>query len=200
MDEDMTLEELKDILPKGTKLIIANDEGKPISQEIIGEYKKESTFETKFKELQEENYLIQKKYNDEYRAACLEEEYPSYKLREAFKRMGWKFYSLFLGQKGYRQAAQMLMHYVIWSHYWRAREDLETSKKTALRTRRVVGKNYCKRSQLGIDQYTENWLYSMSDSIDPLVTKSFDEDYGYKPKCNKYLEKGYTCYFTHSDV
>ena len=152
----MNLEELKEVLPKGTQLIIANDEGKPISQEVIGEYKQESTFEKRFYQLQEENELIYEEYREEYTAVRNETRYPSYRLREDFKSIGWKFYSLFLNEKGYKEAARMLLHFVIWSHYWRAREDLETSKNSRTETRKIAGKMYFRGYKLEIDHYTRN--------------------------------------------
>jgi hypothetical protein len=54
MNDDMTLDEFRDLLPKGSSLIMCSDEGKPLAVERIGEEGHVPITESELKTLQDE--------------------------------------------------------------------------------------------------------------------------------------------------
>lgn len=67
------------------------------------------------------------------------ERMPTYKIREEIKSLGWKLYSLSLEEGDFLKAAHAIIEYVIWSHYWRCREDLENMKANINNMKKVLG-------------------------------------------------------------
>tara|TARA_R110002126_G_scaffold240782_1_gene384362 strand:+ start:168 stop:668 length:501 start_codon:yes stop_codon:yes gene_type:complete len=124
---------------------------------------------------------------------------PTFSIRGTIKSLGWRLYSIALDKKDYNDAAHFILHHVIWSHYWRCREDLEKSKRYCTNVRRIVGKQYFKGYRLEIDHYTRNWLYANGNRLlIPEVMKSLDEFHCYRPEKNKLMPHGMT-YYTLSE-
>lgn len=114
-----------------------------------------------------------------------------YEEREKLKQEGW---SKFKDCKTPYGKMQILMHYIIMAHYWRAREELESSKKCDKYLKLIRGKKYYKYYQLDIDHYTEHWLFANKDQefMKDGVFESCKE--WYEPKESKYLPKGMSIY------
>ena len=128
-----------------------------------------------------------------------EERYPSYDEREKAKK---QFYLLLnepnasLWEKG-----SGMLHWQIWSHYWRAREALEDSTRPKTFLKKIRGSNYYPGYVLDIDHYAENWLWSMGD-YEPFCefVKEVEKQFCYKPVKNKYMRKGEVYYRLSENV
>lgn len=121
-------------------------------------------------------------------------EYPSFHEIEEIKSKAWDgFEKCTTREKVFR-----LLEGVIWAHYWRARMNLEENKKFHTKViGAIYGKGHpTKDIELCIDRYTNNWLYSMKDQLDlnEEVLELMEQEWGYRPVKNKYLQKGHTIY------
>ena len=121
----------------------------------------------------------------------LDQEYPTYEIREKAKREGWEKIAI---AKSVREKAFYFVNYIIWSHYWRAREDIESKKKRQTILRKIRGKKYYPYYQLDIDHYTRHWLHANRKSLSEEVLGLISEEWGYEPEENKFLPEGCTQY------
>jgi hypothetical protein len=122
----------------------------------------------------------------------LYEDYPDYMEREEAKREGWDI----IGNKDATpyQKAHAYLYRIIWSHYWRARESMESQRRHKSNLKKVMGNSYYPGYRLDIDHYTNHWLYANGNRISNEVLKIIAEEYFYEPKKNKYLPEGMTLY------
>lgn len=114
-----------------------------------------------------------------------------YEEREKLKKEGWEKFSDCKTPSG---KTQVLMHYIITAHYWRAREFIESRKDYAKCLKKIRGRKYYKGYQLDIDHYTENWLFANKgqEFMKDGVLESCKT--WYEPKKSKYLPKGMSIY------
>lgn len=122
----------------------------------------------------------------------LSEEYPDYLKREKIKSQGWKIIgnpnsSLF-------QKASAYLSLIIWAHYWRAREILESSRYHKTILKQIMGNKYYSGYILDIDHYIRHWLYSHREKVDPEILNTIEKEFHYSPQKNKYLLDGHTMY------
>lgn len=127
------------------------------------------------------------------------EKYPHYELRELMKEIAWGVISECKKTKDYNTAAWFLLHGIITSHYYRARESLEFMdvKDYEKWMKKIRGKKYYKHYLLDIDHYTNHWLWANGDRDELFpkeVVEKIEENFGYKPEECKYLPKGYSEY------
>ncbi len=115
-----------------------------------------------------------------------------YKEREELKRKGWDDFSKAETPSG---KCQVLMHTIIKSHYWRAREALENRKDCKACLKKIRGSKYYPGYELDIDHYTEHWLFANQDHECMMngVKEAAEEDW-YTPKESKYMTKGCSSY------
>lgn len=118
-------------------------------------------------------------------------EYPSYETREKVKLEGWQKIA---NASSVREKAFYYLQHIIWSHYWRAREAIESASKPQFLLRKIRGRKYYLYYELDIDHYTNHWLHAFKDIIPMEVVNIIEEEWGYKPQENKYLPKGYSLY------
>jgi hypothetical protein len=114
-----------------------------------------------------------------------------YKEREDLKREGW---NLLQKSETPHEKCSAFMHFIIPSHYWRARENLENRKDYKKCLKVIFGKKYFPGYEMDIDHYTEHWLYSHKIilSVYKGVLESCSEFY--EPKESKYLPQGFSIY------
>lgn len=120
-----------------------------------------------------------------------------YEFREAIKDLAWLLIREHLKEKNYYAAAFYLLHGVISSHYWRAREAIENHRKSKSLLRKIRGKKYYPHYELDIDHYTCHWLGANHDRRELFpeeVVKVIAEQFYYEPEKNKYLPMGMTNY------
>ena len=114
-----------------------------------------------------------------------------YKEREDLKKEGWEIFHKAETPAGKVQA---LMHFIIKSHYWRARKALEDRKDRKKCLRKIRGSKYYPEYQLDIDHYTENWLWAnQNQDFMTEEVKSACEDW-YTAQESKYMYKGHSSY------
>lgn len=119
------------------------------------------------------------------------EIYPTYQEREDAKRVGWK--KIEETQDAVIKA-YVFMHYIVWSHYWRAREAIESSPKPKSFLRKIRGSKYYKHYTLDIDHYTKHWMWANSKLLSEDVLLAIEDRFGYEPEENKLLPEGHTNY------
>jgi len=118
-------------------------------------------------------------------------EYPTYREREESKNKGWELYKK---TEDINKKASILLHYIINSHYWRARKLLEDSPKTQTLLSKIRGKKYYPGYTLDIDHYVKNWIASNGDRLlSPDVLDVLEEMSYPKEKC-KYMPDGNSIY------
>jgi hypothetical protein len=113
------------------------------------------------------------------------EEYPDHETREEVKRLGWEI--IHDEKTNIYQKARAYVFYIIWSHYWRARIDIEDSKNSKSILRKIRGNKYHPGYVLDIDHYTPHWLHANSNGISYEVLKEIQKQFSYLPEENKYL-------------
>lgn len=119
------------------------------------------------------------------------EEYPTYEDREKFKKEAWEKISQ---ASSLEEKAYYYLQGVVWAHYWRAREDIESQRNSKSLLRKIRGKKYCPGYQLDIDHYTKHWLHANKRIIHEEVLNVIKEKWGYEPEETKYLPEGCTSY------
>lgn len=119
------------------------------------------------------------------------EEYPSYEFREKVKTEGWQ--KIFEATSA-REKAFHWLHSVIWSHYWRAREHLESRKDHKTCLRKIMGKKYYPHYVLDIDHYTCHYLYAMREKITQDVLDCLKDEFHYEGQKCKFLPDYCTSY------
>ena len=123
--------------------------------------------------------------------------YPTYEQREEVKKRGWDFYH---NCTDVHQKSWCLLETIIWAHYWRAREALETARNTKTLLRKIRGKNYYQYYELDIDHYTNHWLHANRNLCSDEVLHEIEEQTKYTPEENKYLPIGHTNYVFHQET
>lgn len=121
----------------------------------------------------------------------------THNFREEIKDLGWRLMRYHRQRKNFYHAAFYLLHGVISSHYWRAREAIENNRKCKSLLRKIRGKNYYPGYQLDIEHYVSHWLGANGDRRDlfPIeVVRSLEEEFYFKAEKNKYLPSGMTNY------
>lgn len=118
------------------------------------------------------------------------EHYPSWEKREALKKWVWP---LIHKENNPSENARYIVNFVIYCHYWRAREHLE-NQPTKLLLRKAAGAHYYDGYQLDIDLYTKHWLHAMGYFFDSEVLNAIETEWGYKPQETKFLPEGNTMY------
>lgn len=116
------------------------------------------------------------------------EYYPTYHEREEFKSEGWREISK---TDDPNKKAWFFLYRVIWSHYWRAREEIEKNSKRKSLLKKIRGKKYYPGYILDIDHYTKHWLWANKGMLDEATIKATE----YEPEENKYLPEGRTSYY-----
>jgi hypothetical protein len=116
-----------------------------------------------------------------------------YHEREKTKQEGWAILSSDMSMR--TRSIGLLA--VIYSHYWRAKDALESTKWSF--QKKVHGK-YCglwapKGYQLDFDTYACHWMWSNAERVkEQDVVSYFIDLWGYQPKQSKYMGKWFTCY------
>jgi hypothetical protein len=123
------------------------------------------------------------------------EIYPTYKEREETKRIGWEKIEKTADPK---MQAYIFIHYIVLSHYWRAREAIDASHHPKQFLRSILGKKYYKFCQLQINDYASHWLWANSKLVPPETILAIEEIFGYKPEENKLLPESHTNYLIPS--
>lgn len=118
------------------------------------------------------------------------EEIMSYEKREELKTKGWDLFTDAITLSG--KALGLL--YVIESHYWRQREELDHDSKKKSRLRKLLPTKYSPGYELDIDHYTRHWLHSMRHLVPEDMQKNLTEEMGYNPIATKYLPDGHSLY------
>ena len=115
-----------------------------------------------------------------------------YTEREELKKEGREIYN----NKDYplKVRASVLLHFIIASHYWRAREAIENRRDYKKCLKRLRGKEYCPYYTLDIDHYIPHWLGANGDDCDKEVIDVVKKDWHYSPKKTHFLPKGHTSY------
>lgn len=126
----------------------------------------------------------------------IEETIMPYKQRENIKKIGWEAYHRDTTPD--EKAYGLLM--VIDSHYWRAREFLESNPKKKSFLKKLLPKKYSPGYELDIDHYTPHWMFSMKKFISQHVLDVLESKYGYKMEGSPYLPEGMTVYLEKREI
>lgn len=119
-------------------------------------------------------------------------EYPTYEEREKAKQKCDEI--LYDQNSTIHGKASAVVNLKIQSHYWRAREELESMKNHKKFLKKIRGKDYFSGYILDIDHYIPHWLFSMGESLAPEILECIKKQYHYQPKECKYLPKVSTVY------
>lgn len=119
------------------------------------------------------------------------EEYPSYEVREKAKQEGWKKIAESVSP---REKAFHFLYRIIWSHYWRAREDIENRRYHKTFLKKIRGKKYYSGYVLDIDHYTPHWMHANRERLDQNVLDLIKDEFHYEPEKCKFLPDGCTSY------
>lgn len=120
-----------------------------------------------------------------------------YEKREYLKDMARALISRYRQLENYRACAFYLLHGIITSHYWRAREHIENSKTPKKLLKYIRGKKYYANYELDIDHYTCHWLWANGEREELFPKESIElikKEWYYKSEKNKYLPKGMSIY------
>jgi hypothetical protein len=117
------------------------------------------------------------------------EKYPTHHELEECKQEGWKRIS---ESNCPRQKAMQYMNRIIWSDYWKARQEIETQRDCKALLKKIRGKKYYSYYVLDIDHYTLHWLHA--NKVPEDVLDVIKEQWHYEPEENKYLPEGRTSY------
>lgn len=115
----------------------------------------------------------------------------TYEMRERLKSEGW---DLFKKSESSYAKRNILMHFIINAHYWRAREEVKARKSPKRALKMIYPFHYTPGYEMDIDHYTPHWLFSQRNQ--PFMTKEVYEacKEWYQPKKSKYLPDGMTVY------
>lgn len=117
--------------------------------------------------------------------------------QEKLKSLAWSLIFEYKKLKNFKACAFYLLHGVITSHYWRARQFLERRKNHESLLRKIRGKKYYPFYELDIDHYTCHWLDANGDRQDLFPSEVIDHiknDFHYVAEKCKYMPKGMTTY------
>jgi hypothetical protein len=84
----------------------------------------------------------------------------------------------------------ILINLVIYSRYWKNRILLNMSKNKKTILRSIKKKNYTPGLELGLEEYTRHYLYSMKREYSINTYKQIFETYGYEPEQCKCMIEG----------
>lgn len=115
-----------------------------------------------------------------------------YEEREKLKIKGWK---LFYDAENAGQKANILLHFIITSHYWRAREELENRSDTAKCLKKIRGSKYYSGYTIDIDHYTEHWMHANQEHECMQNGVMEEMKHYYTPRESKYMPKGHSSYY-----
>ena len=122
------------------------------------------------------------------------EYYPSYTEQEEQKSKGWELLSKRGKSMTDYERSYVILHTIIWSHYWRARISIEMQRKRKTYLKKIRGSKYYSCYVLDIDHYTKHWLHACGEIIGNENVKAIEDHFHYTPEANKYLHKGMTMY------
>ncbi len=120
-----------------------------------------------------------------------------YESREKLKAEGWE---LFGKAQSAHAKRNVLMHFIITAHYWRAREAIEARKSPKKALKMIYALYYTPGYEMDIDHYTPHWLFSQRNQR--FMTKEIYDacKEWYQPKRSNYLPEGMTLYQLPGDV
>lgn len=122
-----------------------------------------------------------------------DEYYPSYEERERQKDEGWRL--LASEELSFFEKAHVVLHTIIWAHYWRARIAIENCKDREERLKTIRGEQYYPCYILDIEHYTNHWLVANGKRLlHPEIIKAISERFYLKPETSEYLPEGMTMY------
>lgn len=118
-------------------------------------------------------------------------EYPTYEDREDSKKEGW---TRIHESTCPREKAGYFLNRIIWSHYWRARGEIEAQRNCKTLLKKIRGTKYYPFYELDMDHYIPNWLHANKKMVPQDVLDVIKDQWGYEPEENKYLPEGRTSY------
>lgn len=119
------------------------------------------------------------------------EEYLTYEEREKIKSEGWSEISKTEDNK---VKAMLYVNKIIYSHYWRARENLENGNKYKTNLKKIRGNKYYPGYSLEFDHYVLHWLWSWKETLDSEIMKEIKNIFHYEPEECKYMKNRHTYY------
>ena len=117
-----------------------------------------------------------------------DEEYPDYHTREQVKH---DFYSEYPNAT-LEEKAWLIVHKLIWAHYWRSRPYVEDYGKRFLK--KIYGNKYYPGRELEFDTYANHWLGAEVFLPDEKILKKIEKNWGYKPEKHPLFAKGHSSY------
>ncbi len=122
-----------------------------------------------------------------------DEYYPNYEERERQKDEGWKL--LASEDLNFFEKAHVVLHTVIWAHYWRARIAIENCRDREERLKAIRGDQYYHCYILDIEHYSSHWLASNGKRLlHSEIIKAISDEFYLEPDENEYLPAGMTLY------